>query len=114
MKSERNNQNKIQVRIGTIAHNSYLFFPRELGDLLLEPGDEIILVSKSKYRYQGSSRISFEGRKGIFYKIRKHLITEEAAHKLVNRTFDAFGCLKDAINEYYIKNLKVANSGEFN
>lgn len=104
MKSEANNNRNIQVRMGAVTHESYFFFSRELGDLILEPGDEIILVAVKKIHWLGQkSKVETEGRKGIFLKIRKHLITQEATHKLANRTFDAFGCLKDAIYEYYLK-----------
>lgn len=46
MKSETNQGNEVQVRIGQVTMDSYLFFPREFGDLLIEPGDEVILAVK--------------------------------------------------------------------
>ena len=106
MRSELNNKNKIQIRTGRIVHDSYLFFPRELGDLLLEPGDEIILIARNKFNYRPDldTEIFLDNRKGIFNKIRKHLITEQAIHRLSNRKFNSFDCLKEAITKYTRRN----------
>ena len=51
--------------MGSITQDSYLFFSSKLGDLLLEPGDEIILVARHRNHEEesggwGDSRF-FEG-----------------------------------------------------
>jgi len=109
MRSEHKQSNKVQIRIGPIVHESYLFFSRELGDLILEPGDEVILVARNKKPgYWATNAIFPENRKGIFNKIRKHLITQEATHRLANKEFNAFDCLKEAIIKYkYLRKQKI-------
>jgi len=98
MRSETNQGYEVQVRTGSVTLESYLFFPRQVGDLLLEPGDEIILaVRQNRQAYPTRSSI---GDSAFFEKVKNHFYSTQVLDRLTGRPeTDSWRMLKDAINK---------------
>jgi len=91
MKSETERGYRTQIRIGQVTQDSYLFFPRELGDLLLEPGDEVIIVARSSQEYPSDP--------DFFEKVKSKVTSTEVLDRLKNRETDEWDVLRKAIIE---------------
>jgi len=98
VKSETNQGYEVQVRIGQVTCESYLFFPREAGDLLIEPGDEVILVVKHS-KYNSPYAHSWIGDSAFFEKVKRVFATTQVMDRLKDRETDPWRILKDAINK---------------
>lgn len=87
MLSEKNSKQRVQVRIGHITLSSYLFFPSTIGDLILKPGDEIILVARSgqsgQPKYRGALR-----KTSIFDKVREKMASKAVLARMTNKEID--------------------------
>ena len=101
MKSEVDQRKKVQVRMGAVTLESYIFFPRELGDLLLEPGDEVILVARQG---EGNRRFRDAKKDSIFEKVRgtiaSKLVLDRMKGRGENDYHDILNQVKEAIREF--------------
>jgi len=100
MKSEINQGYDVQVREGAVTMDSYLFFPREFGDLLIEPGDEVLLVVRHNIG-NSEKHGSWIGDSRFFEKVKNHVIGTEVMDRLKGKkvTDDPWNILKEAINK---------------
>ena len=99
MKSETNQGYEVQVRVGAVTCESYLFFCREAGDLLLEPGDEVILVAKHNQRSDGLAH-SCIGDSTFFERVKNVFARTRVLGRMTGKdSEDSWMTLKEAINE---------------
>lgn len=100
MKSEINQGYEVQVRVGQVTMDSYLFFPREFGDLLIEPGDELILVVRHSKRNGNLGAGSWIGDSRFFEKVNNTFTSVQVMDRLKQRpSSDPWQTLKEAINK---------------
>jgi hypothetical protein len=98
MRSETHLTRKTQVRVGKVSLESYIFFPRGLGDLLLEPGDEVIIVAR-----EGNHADCCDYRCGkkdtIFERVRTRVVSMIAENRFTGKGGEDYEEVLNAVKE---------------